>query len=167
MNHGGPYRPRRTLNAEWFWCKVIRTNNCWEWMASTDGHFGYGQCKFRGTVQRAHRIAYTITYGEIPEGFCVLHHCDNPRCVNPAHLFLGSIAENNQDMFCKGRASGGSLKGMTNPRAKLSEENVHQIRSLLRGRLTYRAIGNMYGVERQAIKQIARGKYWKHLPCLS
>jgi len=153
---------RSTPPEVWFWSKVDRGVGCWIWQASKHV-FGYGQCKFRGTIERAHRIAWILTYGEIPKGLCVMHACDILACVNPSHLRLGTIADNNRDMLRKGRASGGSLKGEQNPKAKIADEDVVHIRELAKSGLTYRTIGQMYGLQREAIGQIVRRERWVHV----
>ena len=91
--------------SERFWAKVQKTPACWVWTASTSRN-GYG--KFRlpeGPLTSAHRISWEWAYGPVPEGMCVLHRCDNPPCVRPEHLFLGTIADNNHDCVTKGRHS--------------------------------------------------------------
>lgn len=87
-----------------FWDrKTVTESGCWEWIGSKR-HFGYGQVYFKGRPGRkAHRVAWERTYGPIPEGMGVLHKCDNPPCINPDHLFLGTPEDNVQDMFKKGR----------------------------------------------------------------
>jgi len=93
---------RRPL-AERFWEKVEKTDGCWLW-TSTLNTWGYGQFQIGRTKQyRAHRIAYELTYGPIPAGMHVCHHCDNPRCVRPDHLFLGTHLDNMRDRQAKGR----------------------------------------------------------------
>ena len=85
-----------------FWSKVDKRGACWNWTASRMVS-GYGVLKFRGRTCGAHRVAYELTHGPIPDGMVVMHSCDNPSCVNPAHLSLGTICDNMRDMYAKGR----------------------------------------------------------------
>ena len=92
----------RKATTERFWGKVHITNGCWEWAKARD-HGGYGRF-YTGTVNvGAHRMAWVLAVGPIPNGLCVLHRCDNPPCVNPDHLFLGTIRDNVHDAMKKGR----------------------------------------------------------------
>lgn len=85
-----------------FWPKVDKSENCWLWRGSRQTH-GYGTFYYQGTMHLSHRISWILTYGEIPTGLCVLHKCDNPPCVNPQHLFLGTHVDNMIDRERKGR----------------------------------------------------------------
>lgn len=99
--------------------------------------------------------------GPIPDGLHVLHHCDNPPCVNPAHLFLGTNADNVADKTAKGRGRGG--RGEAHRNAKLTADQVREIRELAASGLTQREIAARYGVRHTAIGKILRGERWGHL----
>jgi hypothetical protein len=136
---------------------------CWEWKSSLDSR-GYGRVWFDGKMQLAHRVVYRLVIGPIPEGegyhgTCVCHKCDNPRCVNPAHLFLGSNADNMHDKKAKGRA----LKGESIGNSKLTADQVREIRRLRAEGLTQQAIANRFGVDRPQVSKIVNGKQWAHL----
>lgn len=118
---------------------------------------GYGQPIQRdGKRLPVHRLAWTLANGPIPNDLWVLHHCDNPPCVNPAHLFLGTCADNHDDQVRKGR----QLYGDRHPRAKLSETNVLDIRTSSDGTSVLAA---RYNVSTTHIRRIRRGMAWSHL----
>lgn len=94
--------PRPPL-AERLWSRVTKGSDCWEWTARVNDN-GYGYVSFDYQKHYAHRVSWELTYGQIPHGLCVLHRCDNRRCVRPEHLFLGTRADNQEDMRVKGRA---------------------------------------------------------------
>ena len=85
-----------------FWAKVDKSGDCWMWTASKHQK-GYGQVRIEGKLYRAHRLSYEWTYGSFDKKLCVCHKCDNPSCVKPEHLFLGTVTDNMRDMCVKGR----------------------------------------------------------------
>jgi hypothetical protein len=94
---------KSTPPAERFWAKVEKTDSCWPWRAGVNKE--YGEFNFGNNwMRQAHRVAWELTHGPIPDGLCVLHKCDVPLCVNPDHLFLGTKLDNVRDMIAKGRA---------------------------------------------------------------
>lgn len=149
-----------------FWRYVKKTDGCWEWLGSkTSG--GYGQLMVKGEngfrPVRAHRFSYQLHYGKIPkgEGFhgtCILHHCDNPPCVNPKHLFPGTNRENIDDMKKKGRTA--DRRGEKSGRAKLTWNDVRMIREIGRNN-TQSAITKIFKVDRSIISEIINNKIWK------
>lgn len=122
---------------------------------------GYGMID-RGT--RVHRLSWTHEHGPIPSGLFVCHHCDNRPCCNPAHLFLGTPKDNMQDMIKKGRKR--VPMGIDHRKAKLTVENVHEIRRLLVRNLSKMAIAAAYGIAPSAIYGIATHRTWKHVPVI-
>ena len=97
-----------------FWeRKTIQPNGCWEWVGSKR-RYGYGQVYYKGKPGvKAHKVAWELTYGPIPKGLCVLHKCDNPSCINPGHLLLGTQLDNIKDMTVKGRWNVNGPRGRT------------------------------------------------------
>ena len=155
---------------ERFWKQVRprEPDECWEWEGSVNGN-GYAQITHLREGHRAHRVSWELHHGAIPRagtsyhGICVLHRCDNRRCVNPAHLFLGSQADNMADAARKGRVRNNGAKGAEHPRARLTDEDVRQIRRLLSDGVSKAAIARLFGVDRSTVSLIARRKTWRHL----
>ena len=139
-----------------FWSKVDK-GVCWLWQGSSD-RGGYGRFKLKRKMRKAHRVAWELTYGPIPAGMCVLHRCDVPACVYPAHLWIGTVAENNADCRIKGRAAINFGKG----NAKLTESQVREIKSLLATR-TIKEISKLYGRGYSTIGHISSGENWSHV----
>ena len=147
--------------AERFWSKVVRGDGCWEWQACRAA-LGYGRIRVDGKVRIASRIAFELAVGPIPEGMLVCHHCDNPPCVNPEHLFLGDWTANARDRAHKGR--NGDIRGERNIGSKLTSADVTVIRRAAATGETARSIATRYPVTPEAIHAAAVGRTWKHHP---
>lgn len=135
-----------------FWTKVDKSDSgsCWEWTAAKNPN-GYGMFNYKRKMQLAHRVVWQITNGPIPQGGCILHSCDNPGCVNPQHLRVGTQDENMKDMSRKNRSV------IVNK--KLDEHSVEQIKKLI-GKKSLREIANQFNVSHNTIWQIKKGKAW-------
>lgn len=119
---------------------------------------GYGIVRLEGRTQTAHRVAYKKEHGDIPEGMVIMHLCDNPSCVNPAHLQLGTQSQNRQDCVNKGRTN--SPSGEAHYNAKLTADIVLEIRS---STLNNAQLANIYGISRRTISDARRGKTWRNI----
>lgn len=134
-------------------------SGCWLWTGRCYPG-GYGEFK-GGTHRYAHRFSYELHKGPIPKGMHVCHTCDVRRCVNPAHLFLGTHAENMADMVAKGRQSRKGMSGAKNPRAAVTRHAVAAIRSeYAMGQLSQKALAEKYGLSRTQVGRIVRGEHW-------
>jgi hypothetical protein len=127
-------------------------NECWEWSGGRHGK-GYGQ--FGNPTTKAHRVAWELYRGPVPDGLHVLHSCDNPPCVNPNHLFLGTNLDNVNDKVAKGRAK--SLRGEASPSAQISEVIARKIRADPR---TQGVIAAEYGLAQTTVSAIKRRIIW-------
>lgn len=137
-----------------FWSKVDISDpdECWKWLACT-GSDGYGRFTIHGRIWNAHRVAWTLTYGPIPDGLCICHHCDNRICCNPCHLFLGTHKDNAIDSASKGRRAW-----------KITKEGVRALRDLhATGRWTYQELADEFGVDASYAHQIVNRQRWKWL----
>lgn len=151
---------------ERFWRRVdVGTpDECWMWTGQRDTH-GYGLLgsAFRDRpayiTMRAHRLSYELAHGPIPAGMVVCHHCDNPSCVNPAHLFLGTQSDNTRDMTAKKRQARGERHSQT----RLTEDDVREIRSALAAGETQRSIGERFGIHQTTVSNIATRITWDHV----
>jgi hypothetical protein len=148
-------------------------DQCWNWKKGTST-FGHGQFWLKDKGCRAHRISYMIKYGSIPKDKLVLHKCDNPRCVNPNHLFLGNQDDNMKDMVSKKRSLIGDrnptrtnpeclARGSKNGFAKLTESKVLEIRRLYHNPYSQRQLAKLFGVTQPCIKIIVKRQGWKHI----
>lgn len=143
-----------------FWQRVRKVkspNGCWLWAGNLDKD-GYGRVTYHGVTERAHRKAYELVCGAIPDGLLLRHSCDNPRCVNPRHLTVGTVADNSADMVDRGRAA--VRIGGLNTAAKLSES---QARAIFADTRHHREIACEYGVSSETVWDIKSGRSWAHL----
>ena len=131
---------------------------CWEWQ-SVRNHRGYGKFWLNGRTDLAHRVSYQISNGEIPAGLLIRHTCDNPPCVNPAHLLTGTVKENAEDAVERGKYRRGSENG----RAKLTPDQVSEIKKSWAGGETQTSIARRFGVSKSAIQWILNGRNWASL----
>jgi hypothetical protein len=137
----------------------VTESGCWIWTGAVK-EYGYGVIglgRREEGIERAHRVAYRLYKGEIPTGLCVLHHCDTPACCNPAHLYLGTLKDNAQDMVQRGRLKLPDNRGERAKWAKLSEAAVRDIRQRA---MTGPGYAKLYGVSKNAVYQIWSGNNW-------
>lgn len=133
-------------------------SGCWEWKKAIE-NTGYGAQQFKGRKCGAHRVSYQIFNGDIQAGLSVLHRCDNRKCVNPDHLFLGTQAENMADMVAKGRSA--DQRGEKAPWAKLTKKSVLEIiRQASARTMSQRKIAVMFGISQAQVSQILNRKRW-------
>lgn len=142
-------------------------DGCWLWTGQkrNDKDGGYGLIKIDRRLTRAHRVSYETYKGPIPDGLFVCHTCDVPLCVNPDHLFVGTLQENNYDMYKKGRNA--KFLGDANVRSKLKESDIPHIIKLRQSGLFYYEIAEKYNVGPNAIRDIFNKRTWSHLKLLS
>lgn len=156
----GELRLARDLTRFWERVKVLGIDDCWEWTGATET-FGYGRFYFCGRTQTAQRVSWQLTNGPIPVGMCALHKCDNPPCVNPNHLFLGSKTDNAADRQSKGRTR--CAIGEAQGSSKLKTSEIEQIKRLRKTGLLQRDIAKRFNVSRSLVGMIVNGKRWSHL----
>jgi hypothetical protein len=176
---------------ERFWSKVDKSGDCWVWTDHKTAQ-GDGRIHVGPSMKRAHRIAYELAIGQIPQGMYVCHHCDNKSCVNPEHLFLGTHQDNMTDMMNKGRhvapsgARNGArlhpescprgdkhgfhnhpeawLRGEASKRAKLTAIDVLAIRSLYQsGGWTHRTLAQRFNINKGHVHRIIIREVWRHI----
>ncbi len=144
-----------------FWKKVEKTPTCWIWNGGVDKD-GYGKVNLSQQNKRlhlrAHRISYYVATGKIPKGL-ICHTCDNPPCVNPAHLFDGTVLNNASDMIAKGRANRANGEKLSD----LTEEQIVDIRRRVSEGETQYKVGAEYGLSKQGVSHIVNRNTWKHI----
>lgn len=167
--------------AERFWARVVKTDTCWLWTGARGPGYPYGRIARPGEKESmgAHRASWELHYGPIPDGLCVCHRCDNPACVRPDHLFLGTLTDNWDDMRAKGRGSAPPLhigdahpmrrypekvrRGEANNKARLTVAQVQTIRARHGRGETIRGLARAYGVTKNAVAQIVHYQTWRHV----
>lgn len=153
---------RRRLD-EAFWSKTKRVGECLEWTGNrqTPNRYGggYGTILRFGRTVYAHRRAYELSHGPIPAGLEVLHTCDNPPCIEPAHLRVGTHADNMRDAAAKGRTS--KAIGQSRPQAKITPDDVRAIRSAPYSRGDSLALATQYGIRPEQVRAILRRESWR------
>lgn len=182
ITSGGHFMPRgiyhRPSAEERFWKYVHKTDTCWLWTAHKNRK-GYGGFGVNGRSGEAHRFSWVLHFGPIPDGLCVLHNCpggDNPSCVRPDHLFLGTKADNCRDRHAKGRDACGDRSGPRIHRdqmprgeqintAKLTAVQVQEIRRrYAAGGINMTELAALYGVDKTNVRHIVRRLTWRHVP---
>ena len=150
---------------QYFWPRVLKTDDCWIWTGPVSNS-GYGVVMFQRKNYLVHRLSYELHFGPIPDDMWVLHRCDNPICVRPDHLFLGTPQDNTSDMIAKNRRispTPNPKRGQEHPMAKLTGIQVDKIRSLYAtGQYKQANLARRYGVTRTTICDILHGRIWKH-----
>jgi hypothetical protein len=141
-----------------FWSKVKKVGDCLEWIGCRDA-CGYGKLTRNGRPWTAHRYAYHMFHSGIPDGMCVCHACDNPACVNPNHLFVGTHQDNMRDRDDKQRGTAGER----NRHAKLTSDDVRKIRASAAMGVPQWKLVNMFGVSCGRISEIVSRKSWRHI----
>jgi hypothetical protein len=146
---------------ELFEDRVLPSNiGCWSW-AGSHNRKGYGCCRVGGRGAKsilAHRLSWRLNMGEIPEGLFVLHKCDNPGCVRPDHLFLGTNIDNIKDRIMKGRRGSQAHKGKPSPRRRISEAQVIEIKEMFERGETPADLGIYFNISREHAWRIATGR---------
>lgn len=153
-----------------FWLNVRSSRDgCWQWRGGVRGHMGYGAIRVGTRKIATHRYSWSLHFGDIPDGLAVLHSCDNPKCVRPDHLFLGTDMDNARDRDTKGRRT--PLRGAEHGRSVVTEE---QATALMADYLAAPVIGNRkqfgtrrrlaekYGITEANVQNIVYGRTWNH-----
>ncbi len=162
--HGG--RNHKLSWEQRFWNHIDRrgSDECWLWIKSKS-RYGYGRIGKGNVLFLAHRVAYQLCIGPIPDNLFICHRCSNPACCNPAHLYAGTPKDNHIDSVLAGTAkSPPHLLGEKNPNSKFTEQQIIEIRRLYASEFSVPYIAKLYRVRRSTIRRIVRRLAWKHIP---
>lgn len=155
---GTPGRKRKPV-VDRLMARVDKTDTCWNWTGRSSAIFGYGLIGVRDRMVPAHRASWVIHNGKITDGLWVLHKCDNPKCVNPDHLFLGTPKANSEDASLKGRIARGERSGTH----KLTDDQVLEIRARSAAGETKESLAQEFNVWCSCICKIVKRQRWKHI----
>jgi hypothetical protein len=144
-----------------FFAKVLKTEGCWLWQGARDRQ-GYGIFRFPHGNKKAHRVSWSLAYGkDVPVGVLICHHCDNPPCVRPEHLFTGTVRDNYVDSRVKGRAR--APMGEEQHSAKLTPADVVAMRRLAADGATHSDLASQFGVCRSSVGNTVNKLTWRHI----
>ena len=149
-------KPGSVVERFWRFASKAGAEDCWEWQGAGLAS-GYGMLRVGNRMKLAHRVSWELANGPLPDGMCVCHHCDNPKCVNPAHLFAGTARDNSRDMVNKSR----SAYGERHPLHKLNSDIVREI--LTHPEISASEFGRRLEVTQARVSKIRRGKGWRHI----
>jgi predicted XRE-type DNA-binding protein len=167
------YAPKQSLKEGFEKFVIKNKEGCWDWKGCCPKNPGYGQFRSNMKIEKAHRASWIIHFGEIPKGMFVCHKCDNKRCSNPEHLFLGSNKDNNLDMIKKKIHPTLGKKGEENHMSKLTEKQVNEIRQelkkrddiskkeIMKNKLSQKNLAEKFGITQTLISAIKTNKIWK------
>lgn len=148
-----------------FIAHISDSDKCLEWSGALD-IYGYGALTIERKVYKAHRFIYELLFGKLPSNISVCHRCDNPKCVNPNHLWAGTHAENMKDMVSKGRLTKNRAIGERSGQSKITEKDVLEIRRIFRPysrKFGAPALGKRFGIAPTQVKNIIHRRNWKHI----
>jgi hypothetical protein len=152
------HRENKTFNAHYFFRRIHKTDTCWLWTGHLNAK-GYGVIAYKGKSFLAHRLSWILEHGDIDKGQFACHRCDNPACVNPAHLFLSDQKGNMADMVAKGRSP--KMKGTMNGRAKLTPEKAAKLRArYAAGGIGLRRLAADFGISLTQTSRVVKGSHW-------
>lgn len=156
-----PYLTASIIKRFWAKVEVLSDAECWEWVGATRGNV-YGILAIGKHKYLAHRLSYFLHYRIDPQQFCVCHKCDNPGCVNPLHLFLGTTQDNTADRHRKGRDK--VAQDQAHYKSRFSTEIVTEMRQLYKQGWTQNAIAEKFSTAQGSVRDIVNGRIWKHVP---